>query len=67
MLRVQYVWMETSGFINLLVALADIRVSHMVTKQTQGDVNGTGVVTRCFYEEKQLAGNDAVVFLLLSA
>lgn len=36
----------------------------MVTKQTQPEANDTGVVTRCFYERKQLAGNYSVVFLV---
>lgn len=33
-------------------------VFHMVTKQTQPEANDSGMVTRCFYERKQLAGND---------
>jgi len=39
-------------------------VFHMVTKQTQPEANDAGVVTRCFYERKQLAGNDSGVFLV---
>lgn len=37
-------------------------VFHMVTKQTQSKANDAGMVTRCFYERKQLAGNYSVVF-----